>query len=1140
MRFSFVILLWFALVGSVFAQSGFVKSDGQPIPGATVTITQDGKTFSTVTDQDGHYVFPVLEAGTWTVGIEMFGFNTLKKDVDFSAAKGAVNFDLQLKPSPLLQRLQQFAARRNGVGGNEPGGTSHAGGLGRPGGYQGAGSGGTSRRASGSTTAGNLTPGGNGQSADQDLQNELNASQQSAATPAGANEGGNETFLVSGSLSPGMTQGNQADSGPDMRFMGVGPNEFGGQSGVPGTPNAPGFGGSGQGGPAGGPGGGFGAGGFGGGFGRGGGGFAGPGAFGGRNARRPGQVAGAVFGNRRRRNQQVHGQLSFSLNNSALNAKPFSINGLDIPQASYAQSRFSAIVGGPLVLGKIIKDPKTQFFLTYFGTRARTPQLFTETVPTLTERKGDFSQTTQSLGASGRNMPLALFDPQTRTQFPDNVVPPSLLNPIAMGLLRFYPAPNEPRQANNYQWETVQASNTDNLGVRIQRNLTSVDRLSLNFQYQDRNGTVAQPFGYSDTTNGYGLNTSLQWTRNLSQTAISNTQVRFNRNYTQVIPYFSSVPDIATQLGIPGVSTNPLDYGPPTLNFTNFSSLSDSTPTLRRNQTQGASEGIILLKGLHTVSIGAGYTRADMAMQTDSNARGTFNFTGLATSELNSAGQPQTGTGYDLGDFLLGYPQSSSIDYSQFSDYFRQNQFSAYAQDEWKARPNLTLILGVRYEYFSPFSEKYGRLANLDVAPDFTSVAVVTPNISGPYTGIFPGGLINPDYNNFSPRLGVAWKIAQFKKSTVVRAGYGIYYNGQAYIQFATLLAQQPPFAVSNSVNTSTANLLTLNRGFFNIPANQITNTFAVARDYRTPYAGTWNFSIQRDLGSGFFLEALYMGTKGTGLDVRTEPDQALPGSAQLLTRTDQLGDATGFQYDQSVGNSIFNAAHFRLMRRFNRGISLNALYQYAKSIDDSSTLGGGIATVAENWLDIAAERGLSTFDIRHQLTASFVWTSPVAAGASRIASDSWAGRLLKDWQLSGAITAQTGEPLTARVLGNTSQLAQTNGAGSQRAEATGEPIVSNTGFFNLDAFATPPPGTYGDAGRNTIPGPGLFNLNVAFARSFTFRERKRLEFRLETNNILNHVNYTSLYTVVNSVNYGLPSAAGAMRTLNAVVRFRF
>ena len=1129
MRLLLLLLCLFTACHLLSAQSGFVKSGDQPIPGATVTVAQGNQTLSTVTDQEGHYGFPLLSAGSWTVTVEMFGFETLKKDVDYANASGPVNFNLELKESPILKRLQQWAARRNGApapnGGPLPNRSTGAGSpaTGYPGGPR-------------ATSSAQI---------DQDLQNELNAQQQSMAAPPAGAETSNEAFLVSGSLSPGMAQGAQADSGPDMRFLGQGQNPFGGPGDMNGAQNVPGFG-TGQGG----PGGGFG-GGPGGGFGGRGGGFGGGGfSRGGPNGRRPGQTAGATFGNRRRRNQQIHGQMSFTLLNSALNAKPFSLNGLDIPQAAYAQSRFSVIVGGPLMLGKLVKDPKTQFFFTYFGNRGRTPELFTETVPTAAERMGDFSQATQSLGASDTNAPVKIFQPAifrsgvlqpgTNTQFPNNTIPQSMLNPIALSLLHFYPLPNEPGNANNYQFETAQVANNDNLGLRVNRNITSVDRLSMNFQYQHRDGTTAQPFGYADASDGYGMNVQLQWTRNLGAAAISNAQVKFNRNYTQITPYFSLLPDIEKQLGIPNGSTNPLDFGPPTLNFTNFGSLSDSAPRLSRNQTQSGAESVSLLKGTHSISIGAGYTRADLATRTDTNGRGTFNFTGLATSQLNANGQPQPGTGYDLADFLLGFPQSSSIEYGQFDDYFLQNQWFAYAQDEWKVRPNLTLIAGVRYEYFSPFHEKYGRLANLDIAPDFTNVQVVTAGGTGPYTGAFSSGLINPDWNNFSPRLALAWKLPWSKRSTVFRAGYGIYYNGQAYTQFTTLLANQFPFAIANNVNTSELEVLTLQQGFATTTTHDITDTFAVARNYRTPYAGTWNATLQHDFAGGFFAEIGYTGVKGTGLDVRTLPNEPPPGSPLLLTQRNQLGNAVGFTYDQSVGNSIFNALQGRLVRRFNHGISLNAFYQFAKSIDDSSSFGGAGNTVAQNWLDIAAERGLSSFDVRHEFSGTFVWTSPVGGPGSRIAADSRKGRFLKDWQLSGAITAQTGNPLTARVLGNDQQLAQTGGIGSGRAEATGEAIESSTGFFNLNAFTTPAPGTYGDAGRNTIPGPGTFAVNLAFARSFTFSERRRLEFRFESNNVLNHVNYTNLYTVVNAVNYGLPSAAGAMRTLDAVVRFRF
>lgn len=1103
-RFLRAIILNLAALCACFAQSGFVRSGGQPIPGATVTITQQAQTRSTVTDADGHYTFPPLAGGAWQVTVEMFGFASLTKSVDFSTATEPVNFEIALKPSQILERMQQ---------------------------RQGSAAAGPSLARGGAN--------GNGTELDEQIQNQLSTQQASDSAPTSTSDDSKESFLVSGSLSPGMSQGAQADSGPDVRFGGSGrqADAAGNPAGSPfGQQGGNTGGGAEAGGAFGGGGFGGGGGGFGGGGGRGGGGSGGPNA---RSGRRPGQTGGAQFGNFRRRNQQIRGQLSYTLQNSALNAKPFSLNGLDIPQAAYAQNRFSLIVGGPLVIPRIVKDPATQFFLTYFGTRQRSPRLFTETVPTASEREGDFTGATQSLGTTATNVGVQIYQPGTHNPFPNDVIPAGMLNPSALALLHFYPLPNQPGTANNYQYETAQRSNTDNVGFRIQRSVSQKNRLFLNIQFQRRDSQSAQPFGYSDTTSGYGLTTTLGWTYNITETLLNNFQVRFSRNRNQVTPYFSRLSNVEAQLGIANPNVNPLNYGPPTLNFTNFASLSDANAALSRNQSQGFTESLSVIRGTHSLSFGGGYTRPDQALFSSPNGRGTFNFTGVATSQVSATGQAVSGTGYDLADFLLGFPQSQSIQYNNQSDYFLQNQFNLYAQDEWKVRSNFTAILGVRYEYFAPIHEKYGHLANLDIAPDFAAVAQVTPFAIGPYSGAFPNGLINPDWNNFAPRLAIAWKISQFKRSTVVRAGYGIYYNGQAYLGFASQLANQPPFAFSNNINTSAGDPLTLNGGFINLPAKTITNTFAVERNYRTPYAGSWDFFIQRDLGGGFFTEVGYTGTKGTGLDVRTLPNEAPPGSSTGTQRQTQLGNATGFTLDQSVGNSIYNALQIRLNRRFNRGLSFQGFYQFAKSIDDSSTFGGAGNTVAQNWLDISAERGLSSFDVRHQFQMGFVWTSPVAGPGSHMSGETITGRLLKDWQVSGQIVAQTGNPLTARVLGNSQQLAQTGGIGSGRAEATGLPI-SGGEFFNLNAFTVAPTGTYGDAGRNTIPGPGTVSLNAAFARSFNLSERRRIEFRVETTNLLNHVNYTNLYTVVNAVDYGLPSAAAGMRTVQAVVRLRF
>jgi len=1061
-------LFWLSLATlcvSLHAQSGFVKSGNQAIPGATVTATQGEKQFVTTTDQDGRYAFSQLGEGPWTVEVQMFGFEPVKKPVDY-AKSPAADFSLKLRESPVAARLAQSAGNR-----------------------------------------------ANGQNQlESQIQSEVSANQ--PQPPSAGTQNGNEAFLISGSLSQGLSQNATADSGPPQFQSGGTRDPFASQN-----PNAPGFGGAGPGGFGGPGGGGFGGGGPGGRSGRDGGGQRGA-----RN-QQPRQ-----FGNRRQPNG-IHGMVFFNLTNSALNAKPFSITGLDVPQPAYAQSRFGFVAGGPLVIPKLVKDPSTTFFISYFGTRARNPQTEVATVPTELERQGNFSQSVQSNG------PVQLYDPSTHQPFAGNIIPASLLNPISQKLLGYFPFPNQPGFVNNYELFASIPQNSDNASLRIQRNITKADRLSFRINGQRRDGDAIQTYGFLDTNSGYGLNTNVGWTRNISPRIVSNAQVTFNRNVSQTTPFFANGIDVAAEVGIQGTSSNPLNFGPPNLNFTNFGALSDATPVLTRNQSQSGSESVIWSRGAHTLTWGAQFTRSDLNTQTDQNGRGTFNFTGLATSALTPQGLPVAGTGFDFADYLLGLPQSSSIRYGDSSTYFRQNVWAGYFVDDWKVRPSLTLNLGVRYEYFSPLTEKYGHMANLDIAPGYTAVAVVTPGETGPYSGTFPAGLINPDYKNFSPRLGLAWKVPHIKRSTIVHAGYGIYYNGQAYIPFGLRLAQQPPFAVSNSVNTSPQDVLTLATGFLAVTPQDVTNTYAIDKNYRTPYAQTWNILIQHDLGKGFFVELGYLGTEGTRLDVQTLPNEG-PGG---LGNRNQLGNAVGFTYDQSIGDSIYHAAQVRVTRRFNRGISMQAFYSFSKSIDDSSSFGGAGNTVAQNWLDLAAERGLSSFDRRHSFDMNWVWTSPVGNPTSRISGNGLAGRLLRDWQLSGSITAQSGTPLTARVLGNSAKLAQTGGIGSGRAEATGLDLASATGFFNLAAFAIPPSGEFGDAGRNTIPGPSLVSLNAAFGRSFQFGEsRRRLELRLEGANVLNQVNYTNINTVVNATNYGLPISASSMRSVTAVLRFRF
>lgn len=1068
----------FALSAS--AQTGEVRSQGQAIPGATVSAQQGNKKLVTITDASGHYTLDGLTPGPWMLQVEMFGFVTAKREVQIVAAPANLDWNLELKsatPQPPAQMAARGTARRP-----------------QRGGFQ------------------SLTS-----QIDTQIEAAI-AADGAAGPPQNANSGdADESFLINGSL----TQGLQNTGAPSLDQQFSGRERFGeGMS----NEAPPGLGAE-TGGGVGGPGGGFGGRS---GFGGGGGGFRG--GFRRRGARRGGPGRGEFFGNRANRaRDQLHGMVSFSIGNSIANAKPFSLNGQDVEEPSYAQSRFSVVLGGPLLIPKLVKSPNTFFFLSYFGTRSRNPQKFVETVPTAAERAGDFSATGSSI-----------YDAFTGVPFAGNAIPQSRISPIALGLLSYIPLPNQPGTVQNYQFLTATPQNTDNFGLRLNQNLTRRDRLGLNLHIQRRESDTAQPYGYSDSLSGFGASVNLSYTRNIGTQGVNVAQAQFNRSSNRTTPYFAGKTDVAQQFGIQGTSPDPVNWGPPTLSFTNFGSLNDGTYAVARNQTMGGTDVFSVPAGQHNLSFGGNFTRSQLNNLTDQNGRGSFSFTGLSTSALDANGNPVSGTGFDLADFLLGFPQTSSIRYGTASTYFRGSVMGIFAQDDWRVRSNLSLNLGLRYEYVTPYTEKYGHIANLDIAPYFTGAAAVVPGESGPFTGTFPASLIDPDRHDWAPRVALAWKPMP-KRSLVIRAGYGIYYVPNAYNQLMPALASEPPWATTNSLSTSLQGVLTLASGFtLTPPGKTLTNSYAIDRYYKLPYAHSWSFSLQQDLPAAVVLELSYRGTKGTRLNIARSPNTAPPGSPLTAEERRQIGDAVGFIYYSSDGNSIYNALQVRLMRRFRRGISFNIIYTFSKSIDDSSTFGGVGNTVAQDPNDLAAERGLSSFDQRHVLRGNFIWTSPVGGTNGMLAGKPFFERLLKDWTLATSLSAASGTPLTARVLGNRADSSGTGTVGAGRAEATGLPVDFTSGFFNLAAFTLPLPGSFGNAGRNTIPGPGTITLNASFGRSITLAERKRLEFRIESSNVLNHVNYTSVETVINAVDYGLPLTAGQMRTMQAVVRFRF
>jgi len=960
------------------------------------------------------------------------------------------------------------------------------------------------------------------------------------------------SFLVQGSISTALSMGPQNDWGPPQGMgMGMpgGPGliGMGGPGGGPGDGPQGGMattGGGGRGsGPPGGPGGGpmMGGGGPGGPGGGPGGGFGGPGGPGGPDGGRGGRGGpggpdwmgrpnARAFGNGRRdpRNMYQFGA-NFSLDNSALDARSFSVTGANLGKPAYANGRGGLNFGGPLrIPGLVSASRRILFSVNYQFNRNRTGSTSTPVnMPTALERAGDFSQTL--LGGAA----VTIYDPSTGAPFPGSVIPASRINPTAAAVLKYFPLPDLPFATRNYQTSLIGRNNSQNLNARVSNiQLGSKDRLNFGLGYQGSDSATPNLFQFLDTGTGRGLNANLAWSHSFTTRLTNNLQYTFSRMRQQSNPYFANRENVAAELGILGTSQSPANWGPPNLSFTNYGSLTDGNASLNRNQTSSVANSLSWVRGEHNLTFGGDYRRQQFNQFSDSNGRGAYSFTGSFTSLLVN-GVAQSGTGYDLADFLLGMPSTSSIRYGNPDKYFRGAGYDGFVNDDWRISPRLTLIAGLRWEYATPVTELYNRMVNVLAGPSYATIEQVEPGQVSTYYGALPGALIRPDRNGFAPRLGFAWRPLT-KGSLVLRGGYGVYRNTSVYNTIAGNLAQQPPFAESLSVAGSADAPLNIQTAFLQASASGATSTYAIDPNYRIGYAESWNLTVQHDLPFSMFGTVGYLGTKGTRLDQQFIPNSVAPGAVESSY-------PHSFTYETSNGNSTYHAAQFQLNRRFHSGVMWRAAYQLSKSIDDAGTggRGQGNTPVAQNWLDLAAERGLSSFDARHNLNLQVQYSSGMGTTGGALING-WKGALLKDWTIATSVNLHSGNPFTATLGGSLSQIAGTAVGNTVRAEATGSPIETAGALFNTAAFTQPAAGAWGNAGRNTIPGPTIFSLDSQLGRVFRLGERRSADFQIQAQNVLNRVTITSWGTVLESNTYGLATNAAAMRKITASLRFRF
>jgi trimeric autotransporter adhesin len=1076
--------------------TGSVHSGKSPLPGVTITAsnTLTGKKYTAATLSDGTFLLNGLPRGRYVLRAEFMGFAVQTQDVVLNPESPSGKADLELI---LASRQQEQTEQR-----------AAAAGAGR--GFQSL----SMDAAEGAPSASEsgLAAGGGQNPSASDL----------AGLPLGGAVADAPTESVSISGVQGRTQdfgqGNESDLQDRIQEF----RDRAQQNGLGG------FGG-GQGG-----GGGFGGGGPGGG---------GPIAFG---------RMGRGFNT-----NQPHGNLYFYDDTSALDARPFSLNGEPLPKADYNQLHFGGYVGGPLNIPKIFNGGnKTFFFGGWSGTRGGSPTDILSTVPTMAERGGNFSALT-----------TPIFNPQTGQQFDYNgqlnVMDPTSITPQAQALLQYIPLPNLPGLTQNFHEVTSAESDTDNVSLRLIHNFGPVpaqgsrtpgsgrggggggrraqNNLNLGLNWTKSTTAIVGAFpSLNGGTDTQGLNANAGYVYGKGH-ATNNLRFTYNHNHVSTTNLYSGVTNVPGLAQIGGVSSDPFDWGIPGINFTSFSGLSDPLPRRELDQTYTVSDTVIWNRGKHNWRFGGDYRRILQSFRSARNAEGTFTFTGFATAQY-VGGVEQPGTGSDLADFLLGLPQQSTIQSGTSAYNFRANSYDFFAQDDWRIRANLTLLLGLRYEYQGPFTEANNQIVNLDVAPGFTTAPAVPvePGQTGPYNGVFPASLVRPDRNNFAPRVGLAWKPA---KLTVVRAGYGINYNLAQYTAVVQNFAFQPPFATTATNVATPADFLNLSNAFPTLTAGTVTNNFAINPNYKLAYVQLWNVDIQRDLGGGLLMNIDYNGSKGTRLD--TERAILIPGGSQPFT------------YESSEGNSVFHAGSIRFRKRLAKGIGLSATYIYSKSIDDASSIGGGGVVVAQNPFDISADRGLSSFDQRHKFTGNWIYDLPFGENR-RFLQKGFISHILAGWQYSGSFTVASGLPFTIRVLGGTLDIDR-GVSGSLRANVIpGQSIYINDPttkeWFNTAAFCEPqttltnPLATcvnpadsqFGDAGRNILEGPWQTSVNMSLNKTITIKEYRSLDLRITANNVFNMVYFTSLGTTVNSITFGEVTGAGAMRSVTVQARFRF
>ena len=877
-----------------------------------------------------------------------------------------------------------------------------------------------------------------------------------------------------------------------------------------------------------------------------------------------GSAGGVIIETTKSGTNQVHGSAYEFLRNNDFDAPGFFApiaNGHKIsPETRY--NVFGGTAGAP------IRKDKTFVFFDYEGQRLVTSSTNTLTVPTLLQRQGNFSQT---LNSAGKVIPI--YDPAstalvsgtyTRTQFPNNIIPASELNPVGVNILNYYPLPNQPGNiagANNFAGNEIAGSPANFYMVKIDHNFSERDRITFRYMFVSGQGTQKSIYpqnGAADPTD-VAYNSSAyyfgSWTHVLSPSLINDLRYTLNERRFHNLSaglggkYPSKI----------GLQTVP-DTAFPTINASGYSPLGSTQQERLQDpiQTNQVVDNISWNKGRHAMKFGFEMRRSFNQDILDTYVSGDYTF---ATTPTGLPGNTSTGNG--LASLLVGFPtgfQELSTEPLLRHTYY----LAAFAQDDWAVTHNLTVNAGLRWEVDTPEIDQNNRMNSFDLhainpvsgTPGIVTFLGVNGAPTSPYSTHWP---------NFGPRFGFAWKIGGSDK-TVLRGGYGIFYASpfDAGVPNVSTLG----FSVSANVGTPdngiTAPFLLnqavpvapssapLNSSFGAVKVGQTPNTTPAFFDpSRTQgYSQQWNFGLQRELPGSMTLEVTTLGNVSHKLSVAAMPiDQILPQLLGPNCDTQTCRPYPQFSgvsiQNPSLGDSRYVAGMVRLTKRFSHGLNFTFNYTYSKFLADINDPGTSVGAESggpySNYYNRRADWGPFVDDVTHHAVIGWVYELPFGTGKRWLASNPLR-YVVGGWSLGSVTTLQSGGPTTA--------VTQTNNcncfsAGAQRPNLLTNPNNVSSGhtvgeWFNTAAFAQPAIFTFGSEGVGVIRGPGLINVDASVIRNFRITEKVHAELRGEFFNALNHTNLGLPGPTFGSAAFGAISSALAARQIEIGARVMF